>query len=134
MTSSQEEVTRRPISTSPRRLKQVSNETPNNFSVVRQQYVSWVRIHDVSLVRLYDVSCKSQIKHPITSLWHISTTFSSYVCCDVLLLGIYYVFKLLCQHLHLERFHISFMYQVKYQIFLVPNKRETRRVVWIINK
>ena len=49
---------------SPRRLKQVLNETPNYVSVVRYQDVSEVRIHDVPLARLYDVSSKSQIKHP----------------------------------------------------------------------
>ena len=45
---------------SPRRIKQVSNKTPNDVSVVRYQDVSVVRIHDVPLARLYDVSCKSQ--------------------------------------------------------------------------
>ena len=59
----------------PRRLEQVLNETPNDISVVRYQDVSVVRIHDVPLARLYDVSCKSQIKHPKTLLWHVSTKF-----------------------------------------------------------
>ena len=45
-------------STSPPRLKQVSNETPNDVSVVRYQDVSVVLIRDVPLARLYDVSCK----------------------------------------------------------------------------
>ena len=53
------------MSTSPRRLKQVSNETPNDVSVVRHQDVSVVRVLDVPLVRLYDVSCKSQIKQSV---------------------------------------------------------------------
>ena len=30
--------------------------------------------HHVPLVRLYDVFCNSQMKHPITSLWYVSTT------------------------------------------------------------
>ena len=47
------------------------NETPKDVSVVR--------IHDVSLVRLYDVPCKSQMKQPVTPLWYISATSSSYV-------------------------------------------------------
>ena len=58
----------RPISTSPRRLKQVSNETPNDVSVVCQQDVLGVRIHDAPLVRLYDVCCKFQMKHLVTPL------------------------------------------------------------------
>ena len=62
------------ISMSPRRLKQFSNETPKNVSVARRQDVSVVRILDVWLVRTYDVSCKSQMKHPGTSLCYVSTT------------------------------------------------------------
>ena len=58
----------RNISTSPRLLEQVSNEIAKDVSVVRHQDVSVVRIQDVPLVRLYDVSCKSLMKHPITSL------------------------------------------------------------------
>ena len=70
---------RRLSGTFPWRLKQVSNETPNNVSVVRT--------HNVSLVRLYDISCNSQMKHPITSLLraslhHISELHS----CDALFL------------------------------------------------
>ena len=38
--------------TSPRRLKQILNETPNDVSVVRYQDVSVVRIHNVPLARL----------------------------------------------------------------------------------
>ena len=79
VTTSQKFVTRCLISTSSRRLKEVSNETPSDLSVVRYQDVSVVRIHDVPLARLYDVSCKSQIKHPKTLLWYVSTTSRSYV-------------------------------------------------------
>ena len=50
---------------------------------------------------------------------------------NALLVGLYYVFKLLCHDLHLVGFHVSFKYQIKHQIFLVPNRRETRGVVWI---
>ena len=60
-----------PISMSPRRLKTSLNWKPNNVSVVH--------IHDIPLVSLYDVSCHSQMKHPITLLWYISTTSWSYV-------------------------------------------------------
>ena len=35
--------------------------------------------HDVPLARLYDVSFKSQIEHPKTLLWYVSTTSPSYV-------------------------------------------------------
>ena len=59
---------RRPISTSPRPLKQVSNETSNDISVVSHQDVSVVHIHDVPFLRLCDVSFKSQMKQPITLL------------------------------------------------------------------
>ena len=78
------------LSSSPRRLKQDSNETPNDVSVVRHQDVSVVRLHNVLLVcrddvswgrnndvpsvRLHDVSNKSQMKHPMTSQWYVSTT------------------------------------------------------------
>ena len=61
------------------RLRQASNETANDVSLVPYQDVSVVRIHDVPLVRPYDVSCKSQMKQPLTSLWYVSTTSQSYV-------------------------------------------------------
>ena len=102
----------------------VSHETPNNVSMERRQDVSVIHLlhvllercndvlkgrnidiqslhpHDVSkksqmkhpmtsqwyvsttslrLVRLYDVSCNSQIKQPKTLLWYVSTTPWSYV-------------------------------------------------------
>ena len=116
---------RRLSGTSSRRLKQVSNETPNDVSVVRHQDVSVVRIHHVPLVRLYDVFCNSQMKHPITSLWYVSTTSQSYVVATpCLYYGLHYVFKLLCHDLQLVGFHISFKHQIKHHIFLVPTRRE----------
>ena len=60
-------------------LHDVSDETPNNVSVVHHQDASVARIHDVRLARLYNVPCKSQIKHPKTLLWYVSTTSRSYV-------------------------------------------------------
>ena len=117
---------RSPISTSPRRLKQVSNETPNDFSVVR--------IHDVLLVRLYAISWNSQMKHPTTSLWYVSITSRSYVvAAPCLYYGRYYVLKLPCYDLHLVGFHVSFKYQIKHQVFLLPTRRETRELIWVIN-
>ena len=80
-----------PISTSPQRLKQVSNEFPNYVSVVQLQDVSVVRIHDFPLLRLYDVSCKSQTKHPITLLWYVCTTCWSYVVATVSTFSGYFV-------------------------------------------
>ena len=78
------------LCTSQRRRRYVSNETPNDVSVERRQDVSVVRLHDVLLVcrddvpwgrnddvpsvRLHDVSNKSQMKHPTTSQWYVSTT------------------------------------------------------------
>ena len=126
---------RRPISTSLWRLKQVSSETHNNVSVVRHQGLSVIRIHEVSLVRLYNVSWNSQIKYPITSLWYVSTTPQSYVVATpCLYYRLYYVFKLLCHDLHLVGFNVSFKYQIKHQSFLVPTRRETKEVVWVIYK
>ena len=75
VTTSQEDITTK----SPRRLKQLSNETPNDFSLVLHQDASVVRIHNVPLVRPCDVCCKSQMKQPLTSLWYVSTMSQSYV-------------------------------------------------------
>ena len=74
---------RRLIGTSSQRLKQVSNKTPNNISLVHHQDASMVRIHVAPLVRPYDVPCKSQMKHPLTSLWYVFTTSASYVVARV---------------------------------------------------
>ena len=32
---------------------------------------------------------------------------------------------------HLVGFHVSFNYQMKHQLFLIPTRRETREVTWI---
>ena len=118
---------RRPISTSPRRLQQVSNETPFDVSVVRRQDVSMVRIFAISLLRLYNVFFKSQMKHSITSLWHGLDHVSELHCCDVLLVVLYYVFKLLCHYLDLVGLHVSLKYQMKHQNFLVPSREGSRK-------
>ena len=68
--------------------------------MIRYQDVSVECIHDVPLARLYNVPCKSKIKHPKTLLWYVSSTSRSYFFCDVLLIGLYYTFKLLCCYLH----------------------------------
>ena len=100
-----------------------------------RQDVSVVRLHDALLVRHDDVSCKFQMKHPITSLWYISTTSRSYVVVTpCLYYGLYYVFKLLCHDLQLVGFHVSFKHQIKHHIFLVHTWREKRGVAWIIYK
>ena len=60
-----------------------------------------VRIHDVPLIRVYGVSCKSQMKHPITSLWYVSITPRSYVVVTTCLYyGLYYVFKFLRRYIN----------------------------------
>ena len=41
---------------------------------------------------------------------------------------LFYVFKLSCHYLDLVSFYVSFKYQIKYQNFLVPTKREARIV------
>ena len=108
-------------------------------STASQWYVNktsqWYVSATPHLVRLQDVSCNSQMKHPITSLWYVSTTSRSYVVVTpCLYYGLYYVFKLLCHDLHLVGFQVSFTHQIKHHIFLVPTRRETRGVVWIINQ
>ena len=50
---------------------EVSNESPNDVSVVC--------IRDVLLVRLWDISCNSQMKHPVRLLWYVSAMSPSYV-------------------------------------------------------
>ena len=113
------------------RRRYVSNETPNDVPVVRHQDVSVVRIHEVPLVRLYDVSCNFQMKHPITSLWYVSTTSQGYVVATACLYyRLYCVFKLLCHDHRLVGFHLSFKHQTKHHI---PTRRKKRGVVWIIN-
>ena len=83
------------LRTSQRCLRYLSNETPNDISLERRQDILVVRLHDVLLVchddvsrerndnvpsvRLHDFSNKCQMKHPITSLWYVSTTPRSYV-------------------------------------------------------
>ena len=70
----------------PRRY--VSNETPNDVSVVRlhgiildcRDDVSRGRNSDVPSVRLLDVPKKSQMKHPTASQWYVTKTSQRYVC------------------------------------------------------
>ena len=91
------------LCTSQWRSRYVSNETPNDVSMERRQDVSVVRLHDVPLARLYDVSCKSQIKHQknvVVCLHHVSELRFG----NVLLVDLYYTFKLLCRNLHLIDF------------------------------
>ena len=104
----------------------------NDISVERRQDVSVVRVHDVPLVRLYCVFCISQMKYPMTSLWYVSTMCRSYVVVMSLLRSLQ-CFQITCHDLHLVGFHVSFKHQIKHHIFLVPTRRETRGVVWIIN-
>ena len=54
MVTSQEDVTKA-ISASPRRLKQVSNETPTDFAMVCFLHVSELGFHDALLVGLYRI-------------------------------------------------------------------------------
>ena len=106
VTTSQKDVTRHPISTSPRRLKQVSNETPN-VSVVRQQDVSMAHIRNVILVRPLQRSLLVPNETPgniaVVRLHHVLKIR----CHDALLVGLYYIFKWLCHDLHLVGFHAS---------------------------
>ena len=63
----------------------VSRGRNNDVSMIRHQDVSVQRIHDVPLVPLRpkDVSCKSQMKHPLTYLWYVSTKPASHVVARV---------------------------------------------------
>ena len=65
----------------------VSNETPNDVSVERRPDISVVRIHGVPLVYLYNVSNKVAV----IRFHHVSELR----CRKILLVGLYYVFKLL---------------------------------------
>ena len=58
--------------------------------VVHHQDLLVVPIHQVPSVRLYDVFCNSQMKNPIKLLHHVSELR----CCDALLVGLFYVFKM----------------------------------------
>ena len=76
------------------RLHEVLIETPND--------VSAVRIHDVPLARLYEVSGKSKTpKNVVVVCLH---QVSELRFTNVLLVGLYYNFKLLCRNLHLVGF------------------------------
>ena len=87
VTTSQDCVTTTFIGMSSRRLKLVSNETPNDASMVRHQDVSVVQLHDaaqercsdVSKVPNHNVSSKSRMKHSVKLTWHVSTTSLNYV-------------------------------------------------------
>ena len=102
-------------------------ERNDDVPSVRLHDVSVVRIHHVPLVRLYDVFCNSQIKHPITSLWYVSTTsWSHAVARPCLQYSLYYVlyFKLLWHDLHLVGFQVSLKHQIKHLIFQVLTRWE----------
>ena len=86
--------------------QKVVTTTPHYYvSTTSQASLKWntqPRLsHDVPLARLYNVSCKSQIKQPknvvVVCLHHVSELPFR----DVLLVGLYYIFKLLCLNLHL---------------------------------
>ena len=65
-----------------RHCRYVSNETPNDISVVRLRDILLERRDDVSRGRnndfpsacLLDVSNKSQMKHQMTSQWYVTKT------------------------------------------------------------
>ena len=83
------------LSTSQRRRRYVSNETPNDLLMERRQDISVIRLHDIWLercdgvsrgygndvpsVRFHDVSNKSQMKHPRMSQWCITKASQWYV-------------------------------------------------------
>ena len=151
------------LCTSEQRRRYVPNETPNDVSLERRQDdvllecpddVLKGRNNNIPSVRLHDVLNKSEMKHPTTSQRYITKTSQSFVsttshyyapatspvspkwtpnnigvirlhhvselrCFDGL-----YIFKLLCHELN---------HRIKHQIFLVPTRRKTIKVVWIKN-
>ena len=122
-------------------LHDILLECCNNVTRGRNNDVTLVRLHDVSnksqtkhpKTSQWYVSCNSQMKHPITSLWLVSTTSRNYVVATpCFYYDLSFVFKLLCHDLHLVGFHVSFKYQIKHQIFLVPTRKETKEAVWVI--
>ena len=99
---------RRLSGTSPRRLSGTYAWLPISTSLRRLLLVPNETLNNVAVVRLHLVS---ELR-----------------CCDALLMSLYYAFKLLNYELNLIGFHVSFKYQIKRQNFLVPTRRETRRV------
>ena len=73
------------LTTSQRRRKYTSNGTPSGASMGRLQVPNETP-NTVTVVRLHHVS---ELR-----------------CCDALLVGLYYVFRLLCHDLHLVGFHV----------------------------
>ena len=73
------------LTTSQRRRRYISNETPNDASMERLQVPNETP-NTVTVVRLHHVS---ELR-----------------CCDAFLVGLYYVFRLLCHDLHLLGFHV----------------------------
>ena len=140
-TRNRDDIVTTSLYTSQRRRRYVSNETTNDALVEHRQDVSVVRLqdillerlndvlrggnNDVSSVRLHNVSNKSQMKRPMALLWYVFTTSWSYVVAT----PCQKASTLLCHELHVVGFHVSFKYQVKHQIFLVPARREAIRVV-----
>ena len=62
--------------------------------------------------RLISTSLRRLLLVPIETLNNVAVVVTLR-CCDALLIGLYYAFKLLCHDLNLEGFHVSFMYQIK---------------------
>ena len=111
---------------SQRLRKYVSNETPNDVSVEHLQDVSMVRIHDAPLLHLYYISCNSQMKRPITcgtSPTRLGVMLSRRLVSKSLLR-----FQVTLWWPPSGRFHVSFKYKIKHQLFLVPPRRETRGI------
>ena len=96
------------INTSPRLLSGTYIWRPISTSVRRLLEVPNKTLNNIPVVRLHQVS---ELR-----------------CCDPLLIGLYYIFKLLCHELNLIGFHVSFKNKIKQQHFLVSTSRETRRV------
>ena len=89
----------------------------------RRDNISRGRNKDVPSVRLLDVSNMSQMEHPTMSPWYVT---------KIAVIGFQHVSELRCRDTLLY-FHDSIKYQIRHNIFLVPTRRETKRVVGIIN-
>ena len=118
------------------RLLDVSNKSQMKHPTTSQSYVIKTPQWYVSMTSQKYFSTASPVRHKwntqnvtVVRLHHVSELR----CCDALLVGPYYVFKLLFHDFHLIAFYVSFKYQIKHQNFIALTSRETRRVVSIIH-
>ena len=142
------------------RLQNILVEPHDDVSRGRNNKALSVRLHDFSNKSQMKHPTTSHWYVPKTSQGHVSTTSHEYVPttspvslkwntnwrrCSTspprlrvtlswcLVSRSLLRFQVTLSYLHLVGFHVSFKFQIKHQNFVVPTRRETKRVVWIIN-